>query len=146
MLSLVYVSEATVAFTADDLERLAFEAARANELRGVTGYLYFQGHSFVQYLEGPEAAVEGLMGNIRVDDRHEVKRVIQQTLPGERRFPYWSMRQVTRVELMELDMEHLLADTLRLRTWWPTDPAWEASIWRMVNLLSRRASVHLNPE
>jgi hypothetical protein len=67
--------------------------ARANNARdGVTGTLICRDDLFLQFLEGPEEAVEAAFGRIARDDRHiEVSRLLSGPADA-RRFPEWAMR------------------------------------------------------
>lgn len=67
--------------------------ARANNARdGITGTLICRDDLFLQFLEGPEDAVEAAFDRIARDDRHiEVGRLLSG--PADtRRFPEWAMR------------------------------------------------------
>ena len=58
---------------------------------GITGMLLVKQGSFLQVLEGAEAAVRALYATIRADPRHEhVHTLTAIEVPG-RQFPDWSM-------------------------------------------------------
>ncbi len=62
-----------------------------NEAADVTGYLIFDGDSFIQVLEGPRAALEATMARISVDDRHRDVSVLGTQPAEDRMFREWKM-------------------------------------------------------
>lgn len=92
MHSLIYVSQATVAFRADELDELVERASAANGARGVTGMLAYNGEHFMQLLEGSKDAVDSIMTRIMGDFRHSGLVVIRQDERAARECPDWSMR------------------------------------------------------
>lgn len=89
---LAYSSRALSGFDDEALLELADNAAVKNEELGITGYLYFRGNLFMQYLEGEQSAVEELMAKIATDPRHEVLSSIALPSCSDRVFPHWYMR------------------------------------------------------
>lgn len=62
-----------------------------NRRRGITGMLLFDGHSFLQILEGAKDPVLRLFGVIKEDRRHtEVIEILQQPV-AQRDSPDWTM-------------------------------------------------------
>ena len=61
---------------------------------GITGVLAFGDGRFVQVLEGPDAAVDGLFCRIRDDPRHQDVRVLCVAPISVRQFPISSMAYV----------------------------------------------------
>lgn len=88
---LVYLSEATTFFDELDLNCLLINAANTNQKHSITGFLYFKNGRFVQYIEGPDNALDELFVKIKSDKRHSVKMVIDQIELDSRLFPEWSM-------------------------------------------------------
>jgi hypothetical protein len=72
------------------------EASRRNNAEvGVTGALcHFRG-SYMQYLEGEEAAIECVMAGIAVDRRHANLVVLEYRFIAMRAFAEWSMALIT---------------------------------------------------
>ncbi|PTM40926.1 BLUF domain-containing protein [Bosea sp. 124] len=67
-------------------------ASRRNNSRdGITGYLIFDGETFLQILEGPKAAVEATAARIEADKRHRAMSVLGFRPSSDRLFPNWSM-------------------------------------------------------
>lgn len=89
---LAYSSRAQTEFDDESLLELADNAAAKNETLGISGYLYYREGLFVQYLEGPQQAVEDLMDKIAADPRHEVITVVPIPSCPDRIFPHWYMR------------------------------------------------------
>lgn len=66
--------------------------SQANNFRdGITGFLIFDKSSFVQILEGDEAAVLETYDRIGSDRRHSQLTVIDSRQVGQRAFPDWAM-------------------------------------------------------
>lgn len=72
-----------------------FSVARSNNKKlDITGALLITDESFVQALEGDQAAVRRLYGVIVKDVRHERVELLDEQYVGERVFGHWSMAQV----------------------------------------------------
>ena len=91
MFSLVYVSSATLPFSAEDLRDLLATCRENNAALGVTGMLLYKDGNFMQVLEGDEKAVRGLYARIEADPRHGGEITLQQGFTERRQFPDWSM-------------------------------------------------------
>ena len=88
---LIYGSAATRPFTQPDLAEL-LRLARVNNARlGITGMLVYHDGSFLQVLEGPQAAVQTPVEKISRDDRHSKLTVFRKGVNQEREFGEWSM-------------------------------------------------------
>lgn len=89
LVRLVYASRALVGDHSASAEAVAdiLAAARWNNLRdGITGALVFDGTTFGQVLEGPDAAVEAVFRRIRRDPRHETVTALGIQSIGARTF------------------------------------------------------------
>ena len=87
----VYSSQATRPLPSEELAEILKAACRNNQAADLTGMLlYRQGH-FLQVLEGPQAAVSGLLNKLNKDDRHTNVRVLMDELIKSRAFGAWSM-------------------------------------------------------
>lgn len=137
--AIVYVSQATQRFSENELLDLAQSAADRNAANGITGYLFFHRERFLQYIEGAPLPLERLMESISCDARHRVMASARDEPFDQRRFPRWHMRWLERPDLVEIQMEHLLADQLLLEHDYGRhhSTAWSASVWRMANTLAR---------
>jgi Sensors of blue-light using FAD len=91
VLSLLYLSSASVSLSEMDLVDI-LRVSRSNNARlDVTGLLLYQGRSFIQVLEGPDDAVTAVYTQIGRDPRHyAIQTVLRQSIQ-ERDFPQWSM-------------------------------------------------------
>ncbi|WP_249403697.1 BLUF domain-containing protein [Sphingomonas sp. CFBP 13720] len=74
-----------------DIGPILASAKRNNGIDGITGLMLFDGHSFLQVLEGSEDSVAAAFERIRPDPRHTDVTVISDHLVPERDFAYWSM-------------------------------------------------------
>ena len=52
--AIAYASEAVASLSAERLRGLVNDAVAFNEAADITGVLLFDGHRFLQYLEGPQ--------------------------------------------------------------------------------------------
>lgn len=89
--TLTYTSRARLDLTSQDLSDIHESARHFNALEGITGLLIFNGVHFLQMIEGSEAAIDSLLGRLRLDDRHSAIEVRDERLIEERSFPEWSM-------------------------------------------------------
>lgn len=66
-----------------------------NKEVGITGMLVFDGQRFCQYIEGPQSAMQALIGRIGQDPRHtHFTPMHDAPLAGPRWFGKWSMAYV----------------------------------------------------
>lgn len=89
--SLTYTSVAGRALDDGELERILYSAQTNNALDGITGFLLFNGHAFLQVLEGVGPAIDDVMGRIRADQRHRDVTVVDDRSIEGRAFPDWTM-------------------------------------------------------
>jgi hypothetical protein len=71
MYQLVYVSQATCAFSQASLDEVLLLSRRNNKIKGVTGMLVFYNGQFLQVLEGNPSDVIGTYDRIASDPRHD---------------------------------------------------------------------------
>lgn len=64
---------------------------RNNAQTGVTGYLIFDGNTFLQVLEGPQAAIAATIARIEADKRHRDVETIYWKPAEQRQFGEWDM-------------------------------------------------------
>lgn len=92
MRRIVYASFATKPFSVRELFDLLEQARKANELRDVTGVLFYQDRFFMQCLEGPTTEVSSLLDRIIRDPRHEAFTILSdQPMVAHRLFTSWAM-------------------------------------------------------
>ena len=91
LISLVYLSEAVIPFSAEDLIKFLTRTREANATLGVTGMLLFKARNFLQVLEGERDTVLALYKKIGKDPRHRALTTLSQTIITKRDFPDWSM-------------------------------------------------------
>lgn len=91
--SLLYTSTAAADIDSGDVFAIIEASARRNPSRGVTGFLIYDGRAFLQYVEGPQDALDDLLGQLADDRRHGDVRVLHRAENATRLFPKWAMRR-----------------------------------------------------
>lgn len=113
MKAVLYLSRATQTFEKEQLQQIEEKSAANNAKLGISGYLYFDGHHFLQYLEGEAELVDPLLEIIRDDPRHAFLCETQEQI-SEKRFPEWSMKNIQSI-LLEMNLvEKTIIQTLSL--------------------------------
>lgn len=113
MKAVLYLSRATQAFEKEQLQEIEEKSAANNAKLGLSGYLYFDGVHFLQYLEGEEKLVDPLLEIIRDDPRHAFLCETEEKI-NEKRFPEWSMKNIQSI-LLEMNLvEKTIIQTLSL--------------------------------
>jgi hypothetical protein len=87
----IYVSTQRVPFQRAALDKLLAAARQRNVANGITGYLFYNGHRFLQALEGEGAAVDATLARIKNDERHYALVVLSERQITRREFAEWSM-------------------------------------------------------
>ena len=87
---LIYCSESIPSVELDLLQLIAI-SHKNNARAGITGFLFHDGQSFIQVLEGSRSATNALYHRIAADARHTGLVLIQYGDVIERMFPSWSM-------------------------------------------------------
>lgn len=88
---LLYRSRAIRPLSEDEMYQLLGQSRRDNAAAQITGVLVHQGEWFVQLLEGPEAAVQGLYARIQLDARHTEVVTVAEAPGRPRCFAPWRM-------------------------------------------------------
>jgi hypothetical protein len=91
MISLTYLSTATMPFSSADLSELLASTRERNHADGLTGVMLYAGGHFIQTLEGPEDAVDTTFERIGRDTRHRDVYIALREEIATRAFPDWSM-------------------------------------------------------
>ena len=91
LIHLIYVSSATAACDAAELEKILVASARNNAPLQLTGMLLYAQGNFMQVLEGEEAAIDQIYSRIVKDPRHTDVFVIEREAIEQRSFDQWSM-------------------------------------------------------
>jgi hypothetical protein len=91
LLSVIYVSVADPLIGEQDIAALLVQARRNNQRDALTGALIFNGHNFLQLLEGPGDKVDACLAVIRNDPRHSGMVEIRRREIAERAFAEWTM-------------------------------------------------------
>ncbi|HDS0923432.1 TPA: BLUF domain-containing protein [Stenotrophomonas maltophilia] len=90
--AIVYCSRVATGTTVDQIDWLVRDAASHNLIAGVTGVLFCDGFSYLQYIEGPEDGIAVIYARILNASSHTAVEELGRGYGGPRRFPYWSMR------------------------------------------------------
>ena len=88
---LFYMSSSTGLPTPEALEAVLSQARRNNAASGLTGMLIYREGTFLQYVEGPDAAVARLRKSLTDDPRHSGIIFLSVGPSPERLFGDWSM-------------------------------------------------------
>lgn len=111
MKAVLYLSKATKDFSKEELKELETISAKNNAQLGLSGYLYFDGEKFLQYLEGEEEELIPLIDKIRKDPRHAFLCETEEHI-FEKRFPEWSMKNIQSLVLEISLVEKTIIQTL----------------------------------
>ena len=117
---IAYVSRMVEPFEPEDIAALAKRAAEINSRTEVTGVLCFNGHEFLQVIEGPAEAIALTYARISGDERHRVEKLIVTETIDEREFGDWGMALV-RLEFLPIEVRESLP-LLDGRRSFPRDP------------------------
>lgn len=99
--AIAYASEAVASLSAERLRGLVSDAVAFNEAADITGVLLFDGHRFLQYLEGPQQGVDAAWRRILDSGSHHSVVELNRGRIGRRQFSHWRMGwlQVEHTEL-----------------------------------------------
>jgi len=113
MKAILYLSKATETFDREALKALEVKSEQNNAALGLSGYLYFDGDKFLQYLEGEEEKLIPLLKTIKSDPRHEFLCQTEEEIL-DKRFPEWHMKNIQSI-VMELSLvEKTIIQTLSI--------------------------------
>lgn len=91
MKNIVYVSNAVMLLDNAELLNILTTARKNNAKRGVTGVLLYSDRIFIQLLEGDDADVDHIFGEIEKDARHKNMITLIDEEIHTKDFPDWSM-------------------------------------------------------
>lgn len=91
MIQTAYVSRAAQTMTQESLLSLLQQCLANNEASGVTGMLLYGNDTFLQVLEGEEAALDPVVEKIRKDPRHSKIHFLYRKPIEHRQYADWSM-------------------------------------------------------
>jgi hypothetical protein len=89
--ALVYISWATRPMLLGDFVDILRHSRHNNGEHGITGILMYKNGIFLQYIEGSEDKLQGLLNKIKNDRRHQDINVLEFSSIGSRYFPSWQM-------------------------------------------------------
>jgi hypothetical protein len=91
MKNIVYVSNAVMLLDNAELLNILTTARKNNAKLGVTGVLLYSDRIFIQLLEGDDADVDHIFGEIEKDARHKNMITLIDEEIHTKDFPDWSM-------------------------------------------------------
>ncbi len=110
MLSVTYVSVADPSISDEEIASILVSARRNNVRDELTGALVYNGHNFLQLLEGPDEKVEACLAVIREDPRHSGMIEVRRRTIEARDFGEWAMLYDPRFEWREDGLARLAAN------------------------------------
>ncbi len=110
MLSVTYVSVADPLISDEDIAAILVSARRNNARDELTGALVYNGHNFLQLLEGPDDQVEACLAVIRADPRHSGMVEVRRRAVETRDFGEWAMLYDPRFEWQDDGVARLAAN------------------------------------
>ena len=110
MLSVTYVSVADPFIGDDDIAAILVSACRNNARDELTGALVYNGHNFLQLLEGPDDKVEACLATIQRDPRHNGMTEVRRRAVETRNFGEWAMLYDPRFEWQGEGLARLAAN------------------------------------
>ena len=87
----IYVSK-PVGFDEEILNSILTLSRFNNEKNQITGALICRSDLYLQYLEGPAHKIDFVYSKIKIDDRHEDVRLLEDGRSRRRLFSNWAMR------------------------------------------------------
>jgi hypothetical protein len=100
LLRIIYVSTAKDHFSSGSLAELLRLAQQNNASMDISGVLTFHDRAFLQVLEGPTGAVEGIFKRIEADRRHHHIILLERAPISARAFARWAMGWVEHANLL----------------------------------------------
>src|ERR1700758_2044623 len=94
MHAIAYVSAASRSLLDEQIDRIVSESRRLNAINGITGVLVYCDGTFMQYIEGDEAAVMETFARIRASASHRHISELMNHPILEREFADWALRFV----------------------------------------------------
>ena len=115
IVQLLYTSRSTEAMNEEEWGRLEELSPVYNALNGITGFCCYDGHGFMQLLEGREDRVDELLAKIAADHRHCELVILHRGSAAFASYGEWAMRSVRLSENgadRKSDIERIMAPSL----------------------------------
>lgn len=110
MLSVTYVSVADPLISDEDIAAILVAARRNNIRDELTGALVYNGHNFLQLLEGPDERIDACLSVIRDDPRHNGMVEVRRRAIETRDFGEWAMLYDPRFEWRDDGLARIAAN------------------------------------
>lgn len=91
MKRLIYSSISSEEVNFDIVGEILTHAVTKNQEDEITGMLVYDGHSFLQCIEGSELAIDALLQKLRTDQRHHSLHISGEEYDEKRLFSNWNM-------------------------------------------------------
>ena len=91
MKRLIYSSIASDKVTFSIIGDLLTQAVRKNKENSITGMMVYDGHHFIQCIEGDETVIDDLYQKIKEDSRHHSLHINGEEADENRLFSSWNM-------------------------------------------------------
>ncbi|MGB1237553.1 MAG: BLUF domain-containing protein [Pseudomonadales bacterium] len=138
--STIYSSRARMDFGALQLNKLTTAAQQFNYDTDITGFLYYDGGFFFQYIEGPQEALGYLFSRIEGDRRHSVMCSATEPLQRERLFKGWSMHLIGRQALVDAKVEGSLIELMHCGPSEQGATRWYRDAFKLASKISEHAN------
>ena len=134
----IYISKATIPVTDIVINNILTKSRANNQKKGITGYLYYEDGYFMQYIESDKAnTLDKLIAVLEKDQRHQIINCFKTSLTGNKRFLEWSMGQIDKNQLINLNLEQQIINYMKwLKKLNRTIDLNSSKIWNMTDLLS----------
>lgn len=143
--AVIYVSESELEFSHSELADLAIVCAGNNKIMGVSGYLWYGQHIFLQYIEGDPTVIDALMITLENDPRHTIVSRVSTELK-EAKFPNWSMNPLGLNKRLSMGPETLIhTQLLLLRAGRLGSVNVGHNVWHLVDLLAKHNNLVKSP-
>jgi hypothetical protein len=111
MIELIYTSVTPQTLDTAIVSEILTTAKHNNRLNNITGHLFYDGHRFLQIIEGADEAIYRLYNLIESDPRHENVELLYEQEIEKRAFPDWQMAY----EPLKIGrLEHPMQDILKI--------------------------------
>ncbi|MDG5492342.1 BLUF domain-containing protein [Psychroserpens sp. SPM9] len=89
--SIIYQSKAKAEFTIAQIDMMLLKAKQFNKTHNISGCIIYNGHKFLQIIEGQKADIIKLYAKIKADQRHENVITLIETSTHDTLWDDWSM-------------------------------------------------------
>jgi hypothetical protein len=88
---LIYSSIASGEVNFDTVGEILTHAVKRNKEKSITGMMIYDGHSFIQCIEGDDLVIDELWEKLNIDPRHHALHINGEEHDEKRLFSNWNM-------------------------------------------------------